>query len=495
MAIKKENTPFYHSHDHRPYNFPKGFLWGTATSSHQVEGGNKNNDWWAWEQAGNIHGNDKSGKATDHYHRYEQDFDMIQKMNHNVHRLSIEWSRIEPEPGVWNCDAIQHYKNVLKALKKRNIKVMLTIHHFTNPQWFAKLGGWEYKYASFYFERFTQFIVPELEKYVDFWITINEPVVLTSMSYLEGLWPPGKKSLWSAQKVFRNLLKAHKKSYRAIHNYYHQNYKKKKPKVGIAKNFISFSSYNKSSFLNTIYTHHINQVWNHSFLRFSRKYHDFLGMNYYFHQRLERKKGTLFNLSFSTQIAKQRRELNDLGWEIYPAGIFSTLLDLKNYNLPIYITENGIASHNDNRRIRFLLSHLTEINRAINADVKVKGYCHWSLLDNFEWHLGFEPRFGIVNVNYKTFKRTPKKSARVLSEIAKENRIDHDLLQYLGHTPHHSEPEICKIFYTRQQLKKKKPKKLKITKKDKISLKSKKKKPTIKKTSVKKSPKAKKNKK
>lgn len=458
MARKKKDSPFYHSHDHRPYNFPRGFLWGTATSSHQVEGMNKNNDWWEWEhQKGNIVDNDISGKAADHYHKYEEDFDLIEDMHHNVHRFSIEWSRIEPHEGSWDYDEIEHYKKVLQSLRKRKIKVMLTLHHFTLPIWLTQRGGWEYKYISFYFERYTKMIANELGKYVDFWITINEPMVMISMGYLEGLWPPGKTNLWNAFRAFNNIVKSHKKSYRAIHNKL-DTVSRKKIKVGIAKNIISFEAANKSSLLDMFYTYHVNQLWNHFFINRTKKYHDFLGINYYFHQRLERKKGTLISLTFSSQIERQRRELNDLGWEIYPAGIFSILMDVKKYNLPIYITENGIATRNDNKRIRFLLSHLTEINRAINAGSPVKGYCHWSLLDNFEWHLGFEPRFGLVEVNYRNFKRTPRKSARILAQIAKENSIEHDLLQYIGHTPHHSEPDVCKIFHDRQKTKKSKKK-------------------------------------
>lgn len=447
MATKKKNSPFYKSHDHRPYNFPKGFLWGTATSAHQVEGNNSNNDWWTWEQQkGHITDNDKSLKATNQYNLYEKDFDLIEGMHHNVHRLSIEWSRIEPEEEFWDLEQVEHYKNVLKALKKRKIKVMLTLHHFTNPIWFSNKGGWESKYAPYYFERYVKFISQHLYKYVDFWITINEPIVYTSMGYIEGVWPPGKQNLYAAHKVFKHLIKAHKKAYRAIHTTV-KKLSQKKTRVGIAKNTISFEAYNKHSLLDTFYTYLVNRFWNHTFLDRTKKYHDFIGMNYYFHQRLERKKGTIFSLSFSSQIQKQRRDLNDLGWEIYPAGIFSTLMDMRLYNLPIYITENGIATNNDNKRIRFILAHLTEINRAINAGVKVKGYCYWSLLDNFEWHLGYEPHFGLIAVNYKTFKRTPRKSSEILSEIARTNQIEHDLLQYLGHTPHHREPEVCKLYY------------------------------------------------
>lgn len=443
MATKNKTSPFHKSHDHRPYIFPPNFLWGSATSSHQVEGNNKN-DWTEFEkQKGKITHNEKSKLSTNHYNLFEHDFDSLQEMNQNAYRFSIEWSRIEPQNGKINKAEVIHYEKVLNSLKKRGIKIMLTLHHFTNPIWFSKLGGWSNSKSVYYFERYVEFIVEKFGKYVDFWITINEPMVFISMGYIEGLWPPCKKNPLQAYLVLKNLIKAHKKTYTQIHLL---DTKTTKQKVGIAKNIISFEAQNKNSLLDTLYTFQVNHFWNHYFFTKTKGFHDFIGMNYYFHQRIERKKGTLFSFSFSSQIAKQRRELNDLGWEIYPSGIFSALMDIKKYNLPIYITENGIATRNDNKRIRYILTYLTEINRAINAGANVKGYFYWSLLDNFEWHLGFTPRFGLIDVNYKTFERQIKKSGKIFAQIAKTNQIEHDLLQYIGHTPHNSKPDICERF-------------------------------------------------
>jgi beta-glucosidase len=447
MTAKK----FHSSHDHRSYKFPRGFLWGTATSAHQIEGGTFLNDWATWERTPKkVHGKDTTERATGHYKKFEDDIKMMASMGHSVYRLSIEWSRIEPEQGYWDLHELEHYTRLLKLLKKHKIKVMLTLHHFTLPQWVADAGGWEHPQTIQHFTKFTQFIAENLYRYVDFWITINEPMVFTSMGYIDGLWPPGKKSLWSAYNVLRNLIKGHKQAYRTLHTTIGQ-LSRKKVRVGIAKNVISFDASNKSSFLDITFVFWANQLWNHLFFKRTKRYHDFIGVNYYFHQRLERKKNTLFSFHFSEQIVKQRRNINDIGWEIYPSGIYTALLDMRQYNLPVYITENGVATDNDSKRIRFILSHLLEINRAIHSGVKIKGYCHWSLLDNFEWHLGYKPRFGLVHVNYKTLKRTPKRSAQIFSEIARENMIDHDLMQYLGHTPYRSEPQICKIYEERRK--------------------------------------------
>jgi len=192
-------------HVHKPLQFPEGFLWGSGTSSHQVEGWNDNNDWWEWEHLpGTIADGQLSGRATDHYHLYKSDFTAAQKLGQNVHRLSIEWSRIFPNKGEVNDAEVQHYVEVLEDLQEKGIKTMVTLHHFTIPIWFAKIGGFEKRSNLKYFNDYVEYIVPKISHLVDFWITINEPNIYCLMSYLTGLWPPGKKSKLAAFKVFSN---------------------------------------------------------------------------------------------------------------------------------------------------------------------------------------------------------------------------------------------------------------------------------------------------
>ncbi|KKS69436.1 hypothetical protein A3A14_01570 [Candidatus Daviesbacteria bacterium RIFCSPLOWO2_01_FULL_43_38] len=412
-------------HDHETLKFPEGFLWGAATSAHQVEGNNTNSDWWEWEQR--VQPEEKrSREACDQYNRYEEDFDLVKKLGHNAHRLSIEWSRIEPEEGVFNQEAINHYKAELKALKDRGITVMLTLHHFTNPLWFAKKGGWESFRAPYYFQRFVKKIVPELKDYVDLWITINEPGVLMWGSYLSGKWPPQKKSNLASIKVLWHLMKAHKKAYKTIHKLIPN------AKVGIAQNVQSFTAFHKHSLIEQLGVIFSDFMTNHIFFTFTKGRHDFLGMNYYFHNRLKRNKGIMPKI---VDVSAYSKEVSDMGWEVFPEGIFNVLTDFAD-GLPIYITECGIATSNDDRRIRFLMQYLQEVYRAIQAGVKVKGFFYWSLLDNFEWADGFDPRFGLVEMDYTTQKRTPRPSALVYADIIKNNGIRHHLMKFLGHRVH-----------------------------------------------------------
>ncbi|QQG43125.1 MAG: glycoside hydrolase family 1 protein [Candidatus Daviesbacteria bacterium] len=412
-------------HDHAQLEFPQGFLWGAATSSYQVEGNNMYSDWWQWEvnhQPFDL----RSGQACDQYNRYAEDFALAKDLNHNAHRLSLEWARIEPEEDQFNQNEIDHYKQVLKSLKDQGFTVMLTLHHFTNPAWFAKKGGWESFGAPKRFERFVKKVVPELKDYVDLWITINEPGVLMFQGYLIGVWPPQKKSFPTGIRVYWNLARAHKKAYKAIHQLVPN------AKVGIANNVSSFDAFHHHSLREEIGVWALDIINNHLFYQMTGiQTHDFLGLNYYFNQYLSFNTHSRFP-SF-VDIATTKKDTSDLGWEVYPEGIFDVLMDFSDYHKPIYITENGLASTNDDRRVRFLISYLKEIYHAIQTGADVRGYFHWSLIDNFEWADGFVPRFGLVEVDFATQKRTPRPSSKVYAEIIKHNGIEHKLLKLLGH--------------------------------------------------------------
>jgi beta-glucosidase len=416
-------------HKHEPYPFPKGFLWGAATSSHQVEGWNDKNDWWEWEhQQGTIADGQMSGRGPDHYHRYEQDFDFLEEMNLNAYRMSIEWSRINPEKGKFDANEIDHYIKVLKSLKARGIKVMLTLHHFTLPAWFADMGGFEKRGNVQYFLNYVEKVVPLFRPYVDFWITINEPNIYTMMSYLFGNWPPGKKSKWAAYKVYDNLARAHKEAYRIIHSFDDE----RTIPVGIAHNVTSFYVYNRRSLIDWAAVNIVDWVWNHWFLEKTKGYHDFLGINYYVHKRIKGIK--MENLAVLLQDNQgEGRERTDLDWEIFAPGFFDGLMGMKEHKLPIYITENGISTLNDHQRARYLISYLKELYHAIKGGVDVRGYFHWSLLDNFEWDKGYKSRFGLVEVNYGTLERRLRGSGKLYGRIAKMNKIEHVLMRFIGH--------------------------------------------------------------
>ncbi len=386
--------------------FPQGFLWGAATSAYQVEGGITQNDW----EAQNVLA--KAGRACEHYQRFEQDFALVKKLNHNAHRLSLEWSRIEPSQQKWNEEAIHHYYHVLEYLKKHGFKTFVTLHHFTNPVWINRKGGWANPETIEHFTDYVLKIVEELHQYVDYWITINEPGIYASLSYLNGVWPPFEKSAVKAFRVYSNMLRSHNKAYEIIHAHLPE------AQVGLAQNVALNEPWRKTNLGDQILVKFSDWVSIDYF--FSRAKYDFIGLNYYFHNRLKLSLGKI------GASAPPRGELTDKGWEIYPRGIYEVLLKLKKYNRPIYITENGIADQKDRSRGKFILDHLKFVHRSIRRGVKVQGYFYWSLLDNFEWPVklgetGYESKFGLIKVDFASQKRTIRKSARVYAKICKSN--------------------------------------------------------------------------
>lgn len=390
--------------------FPKGFYWGSATSAHQVEG-NNHNDWSEWEKSearikdleekGLIkkYGleNYISGWACDHYNRFREDFDIAKEINNNAHRFSIEWSRIEPEQGKFDEKEIEYYRQVISALRERGIEPFVTLWHWTLPLWIRDIGGWENKKTINYFLRYVAYLMrsPGIGDSVKFWITLNEPEIYASNSYLKGIWPPQKKNIFSVKIALNNLIRAHKFAYNTIHQ------KLPEAKIGIAKNNIYFEGWPFSFFT--------DWIWNKYFLNKIKKHQDFIGLNYYFHRRIW---------------GNKNKEVSDMGQEIFPEGIYRVLKDLKKYNKPIYVTENGLADARDEKREEFIKEHLKWVHKAISEGVDVRGYFHWSLLDNFEWDKGFWSRFGLVEMNYETMERKIRPSAFEYAKICKTNALD-----------------------------------------------------------------------
>lgn len=369
--------------------FPEGFLWGSATSSYQVEGGIENNDWAASAREGKV---PPADRATNHYNLYEQDFDLAKSLGHNAHRFSIEWARVEPEEGKFNEEAIEHYRKVLEALRARGIEPFVTLYHWTLPIWFVEKGSWLNKKVPQVFSKYCEYVVSRLGDLAKFWITINEPEVFISQGYLKGIWPPFKKNIFQYFKVAKNLISSHKASYNVI--------KKINPElqIGIAKNNIYFENLPV-----------LRYFWNFYFLNKIKNHQDFIGLNYYFHRRFG---------------GNENKEVTDMGWEIYPEGIYHVLKELKKYQKPIYITENGLADSKDEKRAKFIKDHLRWAHRAIQEGVDLRGYLHWSLLDNFEWAHGFGPRFGLIEVDYQTMERHIRPSAWEYAKICRSNQLE-----------------------------------------------------------------------
>jgi len=408
--------------------FPDGFYWGASTSSHQVEGGNKNN-WTKWEEENaerlvfdakncwekwqqekfpemfDIQ-NYISGKATEHYSRFEEDFDIAKSLGHNANRFSIEWSRVEPEEGKFDEKEIEHYRNVLRSLKKRNITPFVTLWHWSEPLWFTKNGSWKNKKSPFSFERYTKKIAESLGEEIKFYITLNEPEVFASHSYLRGVWPPQERNYFSYRRVIRNLIKAHKKSYTVLKN------KNKDAKVCIAKHNVYFEAH-KNKPINNILKYIADMWWNDWFLKKIHNFQDIIAVNNYHKNSI--------NYGFKKNL---NENLSDIGWELSPESLSSVVKELSKYKLPIYVTEHGIADSDDSKRAWFIKESLNHLHKVISAGADVRGYFYWSLLDNFEWDKGFWPRFGLVKIDYKTQKRTIRQSAQVYKEICESNMLE-----------------------------------------------------------------------
>lgn len=422
--------PEVRPHIHETRKFPDGFLWGSATSSHQVEGDNRNNDWWDWEKAsGHIIDGTVSGAACEQYTRYEEDLDLAKSLHQNAHRLSIEWSRIEPEEGKWDIDATVHYRRVLEAAKARGMQVMLTCWHFTLPKWFVAKGGWESQDAVECFERYVKYLAVEYGDLVDQWVTINEPMIYLVQSYGIGVWPPGVSSPFKSVHVFSAMCRAHRRAYKAIHGVL--DGRGAPVVVGIAQNVITFEPYRKQSLIDTLFVWFADRTFNHQFFIWTRGLHDFIGINYYFHYRVKVRPTKVSQ--FFYEVHTENRETSDLGWEINAPAIFDAIMAMARYKLPIFITEHGVANADDGKRPRVLVAALKEVYHAIRAGVDIRGYFHWSLIDNFEWEKGYTGRFGLVAIDFQTQKRTPRRSAYVYADICKENGIPHTLLRFVGH--------------------------------------------------------------
>jgi len=421
--------------------FPKNFYWGSATSAHQVEGGNVN-DWSEWEKknAERLARESKnkwqpwqqerfpemfnpknyiSGRACDHYHLYEQDFDIAKKLGHNAHRFSIEWSRIEPEQGKFNEAEIEHYRKVILALKKRGIEPFVTLWHWTNPLWIRDIGGWENKKTIEYFLRYTRKIIENYSDLVKFWTPLNEPGTYIGLSYIKGTQPPGIKNIFRANKVFGNIIIAYRTTYKLIHSF------RKDAQVGVS-HYTTYRIPLGNFFWNGLLIKFLDYITSGRFIKRIKNNIDFLGIQYYRPEFVKLKLGGQWAwILDKPDIAPKDSLANDLSWGISPEGMYKVLKRITKYKLPIYITECGLADAADVNRGEFIKKHLFWLSRAMNGGVNVRGFFYWSLLDNFEFVevRGFWPRFGLVEVNYKTLERKIRPSALQYAKICKTNEL------------------------------------------------------------------------
>lgn len=345
-----------------------------------------------------------SGVACDSWNQFEQDIVCLKELGVNSYRFSLEWSRIEPERGQFDEAVIERYAFFVRRLKEEGIEPFVTLWHWPLPLWVRDQGGWLSTQTIDDFVEFSKKIVESLPE-VRFWITINEPLVWASNSYWTGKWPPQERHLTKAIRVTRHLVQAHRRAYEAIKQI------NSTLQVGLSKHNIHFSA-KQPWVVNQLIAKVSTYFWNEWFLNRIRRHQDFIGLNYYFHNSVDFKLG------------KQEKIVSDLGWELYPEGLYRVLMGLKRYRKPVYITEHGLADKDDHHRAWYLTESLRCAHRAMNKGVDLRGYFHWSLLDNFEWSDGFFPRFGLFEVDFSTCQRRARPSVSVYRAIINQSSLD-----------------------------------------------------------------------
>src|SRR5512139_599164 len=423
------------------YHFPRGFLWGTATAAHQVEGNNTNNQWWMWEQTGHTKGT--SGQAADWWGgRWKEDLDRAAEGGQNAHRFSVEWSRIQPTPDTWDEDALERYRNLLRGMRDRGITPMVTLHHFSDPLWFYEMDAWENEQAPALFEKFVRKTVQALKEYCTLWCTINEPNVYALLGYVTGDFPTRHHGTKVAMQVMANMLRGHAAAYRAIHEiqpearvgYAHQHRpmvpKRSWNPLDRLMRSIRFGGANMA-FPSAISSGVMKTPIARVSIPEAKGTQDFLGLNYYtvetvsFHPGKPKELFTHSGFLEDADLSETRFLAN------IPEGLFESIKwAVRSYpNLPILITENGVEDASDRMRPRYLAQHIHQVWRAVNFNWPVKGYFHWTLVDNFEWERGWTQRFGLWGLDPETQKRTKRPSADLYAEICRENGLTSEMVQ------------------------------------------------------------------
>jgi beta-glucosidase len=476
-----------------PFDLPEDFLIGTATASLQIEGGDRNNSWFRWAEQGHIKDGSHCIVADDHWNRVPEDIELMKRLNVNAYRMSIEWSRIEPEEGRFDPVAMRHYRDEIERLLSSGIRPMVTLHHFSNPLWMEDDGGWTSSRAVDRFVRYAEEVVRGLGDLVGEWVTINEPNIYLLFGYLLGMWPPGKQSFSQYFRGIRTMISAHLASFARIHELYREvdalKEQASEVQVGLAHHLRIFdpSSRNLADKMTAAMYEYIAQgiylrgttlgrlpaplIADRRFRRAAqaarregrerearrlireRRRHapfgpkglriggaalsptytaDFIGVNYYSRDMIS------FDLNKAVGLGRlsvrKGAPRSDLGWEIYPEGLYRILVSLhRKFGLPIYITENGTCDAEDAFRARYIYDHLYQVYLAKSIGIDVRGYYHWTLMDNFEWVEGESARFGLYEVDFATQERRLRESGRMYAEIARDHGVSRAIIdRYLA---------------------------------------------------------------
>jgi beta-glucosidase len=404
-------------------SFPAGFVWGAATAAHQVEGNNVNSDLWVLEHCQPTLFHEPSLDACDHYHRFQDDIRLLAGLGLNCYRFSIEWARIEPERGHFSIAALDHYRRVLAACHENGVTPMVTFYHFSSPRWFAAMGGWEHKQAGELFVRYCERAGRALGDLISLASTYNEPNLPMLLRWIAHIDIPfttvllmGRKAqqaigakkfgcffLGDAYKLQERMIEAHHVALSAL---------KSGPGnypigVNVAIQDEQPSGPNSQRDKKCVECY---DAWLDAAGR-----SDFLGIQSYTRCRVG-KKGDLG--------PEEGVPLTQMGYEFWPEALEACIrYAAARVTAPIYITESGVATDNDAERIEYVRRSLDGVLQCLNDGIDIRGYIHWSLLDNFEWIYGYRPKFGLIAVDRATQQRTVKPSAQYLGEIARQNRL------------------------------------------------------------------------
>ncbi|MFN8036589.1 MAG: glycoside hydrolase family 1 protein [Acidimicrobiia bacterium] len=383
---------------------PDGFLWGTATAAHQVEGGNWNNDWWAWEHDPASPCAEPSGDACDHFWRYPADIAMLAELGFNAYRFSLEWSRIEPEEGELSRNALDHYRRMLACCHEHGIVPVLTYHHFTTPRWAAAGGGWSERRTAERFARFCERAAAHLGDLVGISCTINEPNVVSLMGYFLGEFPPGLTDGDAYLRANDVMVHAHQLAYDAIKGGPGDS------PVGLTLAMSDFQAVPGGEEMMQMARTSMEDV----FLEAARG-NDYVGAQMY--TRIRFGPEGLMGPEDGVRTTL-------MGYEFWPQSLEATVRRaVEVAQVPVIVTENGISVTDDAERVEYVTEALRGLGRCLDDGLDVRGYFYWSLLDNFEWAQGYAPTFGLVAVDRETQERSVKPSARWLGAIARANTL------------------------------------------------------------------------
>ena len=396
--------------------FPEGFLFGTAQSAHQVEGGNVNSDWWAWEHAPGTPCVETSGDACDFYDRYQDDIALMAGLGLNALRFGIEWARIEPEEGEFSQAALDHYRRVLVSCREHGIAPLVTFHHFTLPRWLQANGGFLLDRFPELFERYCRRSAAALGDLIAYACTINEPEGLGEGGFVLGVNPPGRKgdveAMW---RVAENLLEAHRRGAAAI-----------RAQSGIPTGVtlaLPDVQYEDGAVPGEDHVE-LNSRVSDRFFELARD-DDFVGVQTYTRNRFGPEGPRGPHVEWGKGLPPETERTTQLGQEIYPQALGNTIRRAwkSTGGTPILVTESGIATAFDEKRLRYVDAAMREVLFCLTDGIDVRGFLYWSLLDNFEWSLGYGPKFGMVAVDRQTFARQPKPSAAWFGQVARARSL------------------------------------------------------------------------